>query len=394
MALVPQGARTKKERLLRPLAAAPSPIAQAGDTEPDPMTSRPTLVWVALAVATGAVAADGQPAPATISVKTVTAARAPVSEDAVLSGDIQAKYLSSVAFRVTGKIAERFAEVGEHVRADQVLARLEPQEQQVNVDTAQAALVSAEALLTQAKVNFERQQTLMRSGYTTRTTYDGAEQQLRTTQASVDSARAALGTAKEQFTYTELRTGVAGIITARSAEAGQVVSSGQAVFTLAQDGDRDAVFTVPTILLEPPPESRKVDVSLQADPHVTTVGTVREISPTVDTNSGGVRVKIGLDPVPAEMTLGAVVLGRARLRPRDAVTLPWSALFRWKDASAVWVLDPGTGSVTPRPVEIDRYEGSGIVLAGGVAPGEEVVTAGIQFLSPGRKVTVAGKGTP
>jgi len=358
------------------------------------MMNHLTLVSVALLVATDAIAADGRLSTEAVSVKTVTAVRTPVSEDVVLSGDIQAKYLANVSFRVTGKIAERLAEVGDHVRADQVLARLEPQEQQVNVDTAQAALVSAEALLTQAKVNFERQETLMKSGYTTRTTYDGAEQQLRTTQASVDSARAALGTAKEQFTYTELRTGVAGIITARSAEAGQVVSSGQNVFTLAQDGSRDAVFTVPTILLEPPPESRKVDVSLQADPRVTTVGTVREISPTVDTNSGGVRVKIGLDAVPAGMTLGAVVLGRARLRPRDAVTLPWSALFRWKDASAVWVLDPGTGSVSPKAVEIDRYEGSGIVLAGGVEPGEEVVTAGIQFLSPGRKVTVAGKGTP
>ncbi|KQO49598.1 acriflavin resistance protein [Methylobacterium sp. Leaf85] len=395
MAVAPSsGSTAKKERLLRPLAAAPSPPIHAGDTEPDPMMTRLTLVSVALLAAADAVAADGRPTTEAVSVKTVTAIRTPVSEDVVLSGDIQAKYLSNVSFRVTGKIAERLAEVGDHVQANQVIARLEPQEQQVNVDTAQAALNSAEALLTQAKVNFERQQTLMRSGYTTRTTYDGAEQQLRTTQASVDSARAALGTAKEQFTYTELRTGVAGIITARSAEAGQVVSSGQTVFTLAQDGSRDAVFTVPTILLEPPPESRKVDVSLQADPRVTTVGTVREISPTVDTNSGGVRVKIGLDTVPAGMSLGAVVLGRARLRPRDAVTLPWSSLFRWKDASAVWVLDPGTGSVSPKPVEIDRYEGSGIVLAGGVEPGEEVVTAGIQFLSPGRKVTVAGKGTP
>jgi hypothetical protein len=57
---------------------------------------------------------------------------------------------------VNGKIAERLAQVGDHVRADQVIARLEPQEQQINVDTARAALNCAEALLAQAKVNFER----------------------------------------------------------------------------------------------------------------------------------------------------------------------------------------------------------------------------------------------
>lgn len=356
------------------------------------------LISLAAAFTTGALSgtavADERLPAAMISVKTVTAARVPVSEDVVLTGDIQAKYLTNVAFRVTGKISERLAEVGDHVEADQVLARLETQEQRVNVDTAQAALNSAEALLTQAKVAFERQLALMRSGYTTRTTYDGAEQQLRTTQASVESARAVLGTAKEQFTYTELRTGVAGVITARSAEAGQVISSGQTVFTLAQDGARDAVFTVPTILLEPPPTSRKVDVALQVDPRVHTVGTVREISPTVDTGTGGVRVKIGLDGVPPGMTLGAVVIGHARLRKRDAVTLPWSALFRWQDESAVWVLDRETETVAPKAIAVDRYEGTAIVLAGGIEPGEEVVTAGIQFLIPGQKVVVAGRGTP
>lgn len=360
------------------------------------MSSRPiplAALFVACALV-GTAVADERPPSALAAIKTVTAARTTVSEEVVLAGDIQAKFLSNIAFQVTGKISERLAEVGDHVRADQVLARLEPQEQQVNVDTAEATLNSAEALLTQARMNFERQQTLMRSGYTTRTTYDQAEQQLRTTQAAVDSARAALGSAREQLTYTELRTGVAGIITARNAEAGQVVSSGQTVFTLAQDGPRDAVFTVSTIMLEPPPDSRKLDVVLQSDKRVRTLGTVREISPTVDTSSGGVRVKIALDTVPPEMTLGAVVLGRGRFRPQEAVTLPWSALFRWQGTPAVWVFDPKTQTVTPRTVEVERYAGSAIVLSRGVEPGEQVVTAGIQFLAPGQRVAIAGEGSP
>ncbi len=105
-------------------------------------------------------------------------------------------------------------------------------------------------------------------------------------------------------------------------------------------------------------------------------------------------MKVALDAVPPRMSLGAVVLGHARLRPREAVTLPWSALFRWKGDPAVWVHDPKTGTVTPRAVGIDRYAPSGIVLADGVTPGEQVVTAGIQFLTPGQAVSVAGEGTP
>ncbi len=330
-------------------------------------------------------------AAALAEVRVITAALVPVAEQIVLTGDIQAKFLSNVAFRVSGKIQERLVEVGEHVTADQVLARLEPQEQQVNVDTAQAALASAEALLTQAKVSFERQQSLMRSGYTTRTAYDQAEQTLRTTQASVESAKAALGNAREQFSYTELKTGVAGIITARNAEAGQVVQSGQTVFTLAQDGPRDAVFIVSETLLADPPESKTVEIILLSDPRVRTTGTVREVSPAVDPSSGGVRVKIGLSKVPPEMSLGAAVAGLGHFRARPSVSLPWSALFRWQDKPAVWVLDPGSHTVTPKTVAIARYAGSAIILSDGVAPGERVVTAGIQLLRPGQTVAVVGE---
>lgn len=334
-----------------------------------------------------------KPADALAQVRVVAAALAPVSERVVLTGDIQAKFLSNIAFRVSGKIQERLVEVGEHVTADQVLARLEPQEQQFNVDTAQAALASAEALLTQAKVSFERQQSLMRSGYTTRTAYDQAEQTLRTTQASVESAKAALGNAREQFSYTELKTGVAGMITARNAEAGQVVQSGQTVFTLAQDGPRDAVFIVSETLLAEPPEGKTIDIILLSDPRVRTTGTVREISPAVDPSSGGVRVKIGLSKVPPEMSLGATVAGIGQIRTRPAVSLPWSALFRWQDRPAVWVLDPGSGTVAPKTVTIERYAGSAIVLSDGIAPGERVVVAGIQLLRPGQTVAVVGDNT-
>lgn len=347
------------------------------------------LCLPALALAVPAPAAEG----ALARVKAVTAQSSTVAAEVAITGDVQAKFQSNIAFRVSGKMAERMVEVGEHIRADQVLARLEPQEQQVNRDTARAALVSAEALLTQARVGFERQKELMRSGYTTRTAYDQAEQSLRTTQASVDSARAALETAQEQFSYTDLKAGVAGIVTARDAEAGQVVQAGQTVFAVAQDGPRDAVFIVSETLLAEPPDGDRVEVALQARPSVRTAGTVREVSPALDPQSGGVKVKLALDPVPPEMTLGSVVVATGRFRPEPAITLPWSALYRWQNGPAVWVLDPKTDTVAPRPVTIARYAGSALVLSGGIEAGERVITAGIQLLRPGQRVAVVGEGT-
>ncbi|GEP09943.1 efflux RND transporter periplasmic adaptor subunit [Methylobacterium gnaphalii] len=324
-----------------------------------------------------------------VLVRVVEAQRTAVAADVVFTGDIQAQAQTSVAFRINGKIARRLVEVGDHVAADQVLATLDPQEQQANLDNAKAALVSAEALLTQAKVGFRRQEQLLSSGYTTRPAYDQAEQQLRTTQAAVESAKAQLGTTQEQFSYTELRSGVAGVVLSRSFETGQVVQAGQTVLVLAQDGARDAVFNVYEALPANPPADKTVTVVLQADPRVTATGTVREISPSVDQASGTVRIKIGLADTPPQMALGSVVIGKGRFKAGEAVILPWSALYRWENKPAVWIYDRQSGTVSPRIVTIDRYTFDTIALASGVEPGESVVTAGIQFLRPGQSVAVA-----
>lgn len=327
--------------------------------------------------------------PSVVLVRVVTAKMGPVTSDVVLTGDIQAQAQTNVAFRTNGKVAERRVEVGDHVTADQVLAVLEPLTQRANLDNARAALVSAEAQFTQAKVTFERQKQLISGGYTTRPSYDNAEQQLRTSQAAVDSARAALGTAEEQLSYTELRAGVSGIVLSRTFEVGQVVQAGQAVMVLAQDGPRDAVFNVYEALTANPPSDKTIHVTLQSDPKAAATGHVREISPTVDAASGTVRVKVGLDSTPPAMSLGSVVIGRGRFASREAVVLPWSALYRSDDRPAVWIYDSTARTVSIRGVEIDRYGFDDIVLKGGVRPGETVVVAGIPFLRPGQHVALA-----
>jgi RND family efflux transporter MFP subunit len=339
--------------------------------------------------------ADGTPPPAPVCdarcvlVDVVVAKSETFTPHVVLTGGVEPKFQSNIAFRVSGKIVQRLIEIGDHVTGDQILARLDPQEQRANLDTARAGLASARALLAQAQVAFARQESLFKNGYTTRPSYDQAEQQLRTQQAAVESAVAALGTAQEQFGYTDLKAGVAGIVTARNAEAGQVVQAGQTVFTIAQDGPRDAVFEVYEALLTNPPSGPVVEVALQSDPSVRTTGAVREISPTVDASSGTVRVKVGLDSVPAGMSLGAAVVGSGDFKSRRAIVLPRSALFRWDNSPAVWLLDPKTQKVEPQVVAVERYDGEKLVLSEGINTGDTVVTAGIQFLHPGQIVGVA-----
>ena len=323
----------------------------------------------------------------TTPVKTVTLVLTDYQPDVSLTGEIKPRFHSDVSFRVSGRILERNVDVGDHVSAGQTLAKIDPQEQNADVVAAQAVLDSANAQLRQVTATFERQKELLAKGFTTRREYDQAEAGARTAQGSVDSAAAQLAAAQERLGDTELKAGVAGIVTVRNIEAGQVVQAAQAAFTIAQDGPRDAVFDIYESILGGARVVSKVEVALLSDPKVTASGEVREVAPTVDTTTGTIRVKIGLDNSPPSMTLGALVRGVAHIRPRKVIRLPWSALSSQDGKPAVWVLDSKTGTVSLRNFKIDRYRTGEIIVAEGLTPGEIVVAEGSQFLRPGEVIS-------
>ena len=189
-----------------------------------------------------------------------------------LTGEIQARYRADLSFRVSGRVLERFVDIGAHVNAGDLLARLDPAEQQADLDAATAGLAAAESQLRVAKDTFERQSYLTSSGFTTSTTYDQAKEGLRTAESTLETAKSQLGQAREAFNDTELRARDSGVITARSLEVGQVVQSAQSVFTLAQDGERDAVFDVPESTFFGDVQSGQVSLALVSDTDVTAVG--------------------------------------------------------------------------------------------------------------------------
>ncbi|OAF19167.1 efflux RND transporter periplasmic adaptor subunit [Bradyrhizobium neotropicale] len=349
------------------------------------------MASVALALlANGAVRAADQPT-GLLRVAAAMPRRQYLVPDLPLTGTIQARVLSNVAFQTSGRVTRRNVEVGQHVNAGDILALLDPTELQADLVSAEAALNSANAQLTEAQKNFDRQQSLLSSGSTTRERFDQAVAALRTGEAQVNSAQAALNTARERLTYSELTVGRGGVIVSRTIEVGQVVQSGQTVFALAEDGPRDAVFQVPEVALTKPPNDRTVDITLQSMPGVTAVGSVREISPILDQTTGTVTVKIGIEQTPPGMTLGSAVIGRARWESSPAFVIPWSAMFSANGKPAVWVLD-AVNTVSLREVVVKDYLTGVVALTDGLKEGERVVTSGVQLLYPGQQVVVAVDG--
>ena len=246
-------------------------------------------------------------------VRTITATKGGVGETIVLTGQISAENEASLAFRIGGRIIERTGNVGDRVTPDQVLAKLDPQNELNALRSAQAALSAAEGRLVETSNTFDRQKTLLPQGFTTQALYDQAQQALRTAQSQVDNAEAQLHIAKDRVTYTQLRAGVTGSITARNAESGEVVQAGQTIFQVARQDGRDAVFDVPAQVIRSAPTDPKIVVSLTDDPSVTAMGRVRQVDPQADPITRTFRVRVGLIDPPPAMFLGATVKGRMEL---------------------------------------------------------------------------------
>ena len=304
-----------------------------------------------------------------------------------LTGEVQARFRADLSFRVSGRVLARLVDVGAHVNAGDLLARLDPAEQQADFDAATAGVTAAEAQLRVAQATFDRQIQLLSSGFTTRVAYDHAQEQLRTAQSTLESAKSQLGTAREALGDTELHARAAGVITARNLEVGQVVQAAQSVFTLAQDGERDAVFDVPESMFLGDVESGSVSLALVSGSDVTATGYVREVSPAVDPKSSTVRVKVAIQNPPAAMPLGSAIAGTAGMKPATEITVPWSALMAMGSKPAVWIVDPKTKTASLRPVAVGAYEAGSVLIKEGLEAGDRVVVDGGKLLSSGQPVT-------
>ncbi|HXX49672.1 MAG TPA: efflux RND transporter periplasmic adaptor subunit [Xanthobacteraceae bacterium] len=329
-------------------------------------------------------------APEPRPVRTVTVEKLEAGTPVTLTGRIEAEDEVDLGFRISGRLLENNGRLGDRVEAGQLVARLEPQNEMNQLRSAQANLAAAQAALTQAQNHFERQDTLLEQGWTTRANHDQAMKALQTAQAQVDSAEAQLKAAKDLVSFTKLVADAPGVITEVGPRAGAVVQAGQMIVRLARKDGRDAVFDVPAQLIRSAPADPQIVVSLTDDPSISAQGRVREVSPQANPVTRTFDVKVGLTDPPAAMQLGATVTGRLQMEAFPVIDIPASALTRFNQQPAVWIVDPSSLTVSPRNVEVLRYDPATVAVSQGLDTGEIVVTAGVQALHPGQKIRLLG----
>ncbi len=324
------------------------------------------------------------------AVKVMTVGVSAYGTEPEFSAEVRARVESRLGFRVAGKITRRQAELGQHVKAGQVLAQLDPQDYRLAADAARAQQAAASTNRDLAEADLKRYRGLREQNFISAAELERRESTYKSAQAQLEQAQAQLSSQGNQANYTTLVADVPGIITAIEAEPGQVVSAGTPVVRIAQDGARDVVFAVPedrAALIAP---GSAVAVRGWAGGSSELAGKVREVAASADAVTRTYSVKVAIDAATAP-PLGATVYARPEALSRSGsavLKLPTSALRQEGQGSAVWVLDPASMTVRSQPVQVATADGNEAVIGGGLAPGMQVVVAGVHVLSPGQKVSI------
>ncbi|AOW13705.1 efflux transporter periplasmic adaptor subunit [Hydrogenophaga crassostreae] len=331
------------------------------------------------------------------AVKLATVSASGLTARQEMAGEVRARQETRMGFRVGGKLVQRPAEVGQRVKAGQLLAQLDASDLAL---ASEAAKAQATAALTQrdlAEADLKRFTDLKAKGFVSGAEIERRQANMDAAEASLKQARAQSAVQGNQAGYTRLLADADGVVVAVDAEVGQVVSAGAPVVRIARDGARDVVFSVPESQLAQVSQGLEAQVRLwaaaEAGPGGYLTGVVREVAASADPATRTYQVKLAL-PADAAVPLGAtayVSFAQVQGAAVDVIKLPTSALMRGsatdKTNSAVWVFDAASGTVQSRPVQVAGVDGNQVVIASGLKVGEEVVTAGVHVLSPGQKVT-------
>ena len=305
------------------------------------------------------------------------------------TGEIHAHDETILSFRTGGRIVTRSVDIGDRVNAGQLLATLENTTSQNQLDGAQADYEGAKASAQVAALNVSRMQKLMPTGAIARTQLDTARADWLVARARLKNSESALRNARESLGWTRLIAPRSGVITEVSASAGQVVSGGQSVLTLATGEARDVVFDIAKPEAIPPQEQAGLRVSLLSDPSVQASAAVRDISPQADPQTRTWRVRATLQNPPLAMALGASVTVTLPATGPHGYALPASALSRVGDKPAVYVINPQSQAQL-RVVVPAYYTATSVIISGGLEPGDRVITAGVSKLRSGEPV-IAGE---
>ena len=311
---------------------------------------------------------------------------------ATASGAVQPWQEASIGAEVSGlKLAEVLVNVGDAVKLGQLLARLSDETVRADVAAQRASQAEAEASAAQAAGEAHRAHELDKSGAISQQDLIQYDTQAKTAAAKLAAARAQFESQQLRLRYTRVVTPDDGVISARTATVGAVVSSGTELFKLIRKnrlewraemhGD-----VLPRIQLGQAARLRRMDGGVVN-------GRVRQVAPTVDANTRNGLVYVDLPPEAATsgVKAGMYLSGDVLLGDAPAATLPETAVFSRDGYDYVMVIGE-QGRVRQTKVTVGRRQDGQVEIVQGIGAKDGIVAAGAAFLTDGDVVRVAALG--
>jgi RND family efflux transporter MFP subunit len=307
-----------------------------------------------------------------------------------VSGTLTAEREARVRAEVTGTVLATYFEQGQRVAQGSLLARIDDRAVEDAYLSAKSQLRSAELALDVAKRNLERSQRLAQAGAIADRDLETATWNATNAEAQVADARARLASAQKQVQYTAVRAPFAGIVSERSASAGDVVQSGGALYTIVDPASLRFEGTVPAEQIGQLERGAPVEFSVSGYPGKLFNGRIDRINPTADPATRQVRVYVSVPNADAKLVAGLYAEGRVGTAVRRAIVAPASAV----DQRGVYptVLRIRQGRVEQVQVQLGVKDAAQdqIELRSGVAAGDTILLANAAGVLPGTAVRVTG----
>ncbi|WP_378950990.1 efflux RND transporter periplasmic adaptor subunit [Pelosinus sp. sgz500959] len=325
-----------------------------------------------------------------LAVRTAVVSMAGAGQNFTYSGDVHGRYESQLAFQVGGKIIKRNVQLGSTVNSGDILMQIDPKDVRQTVNNNLAQVDSAASGLRLAESNLNRYRQLYEGNAVSRSTLDQYENAYEVAKSNVRQASAQYTQGANQLDYSLLYADKGGIVSSITAEAGQVVSAGQSVITIVQDGEREVEINVPENRIDELRKVKELKVTFWALPTVSVDAVIREIAPMADAISRTYKVRVSLLKPPQEVKLGmtSTVMVANMGEQKTAAYIPLAAIYQPSNTPGVWVINDET--VTLRSIKIGTFVDGKVQVLEGLQNGDVIVTAGVHKLREGQKVRIIG----
>lgn len=301
-------------------------------------------------------------------------------------GVIHAKYEPSLSFRVGGKIISRSVDIGQVVKTGQVLATLDGADYKLSADSANAQLASAKSNYVTQQANLGRYKQLLEQNFVSQAQYDTQKAQFDSAKAQYEEARNQLSNSNNQVKYTTLLAPSDGVITSISMDAGQVVTSGQVVATMAVSGDKEVVIELPEAQVNNYKAGMPANIKMWATDKIYN-GSIRVINGASDQQTRTFTARVMINSPESDVKYGmAADVTLSPLNSKDGIDLPINSIYAINGKNYIWLIN-AKSKVEQLEVNVISTDGNVVrVSCPTLKNGDRIVEAGANFIYSGQIV--------